>query len=56
MATRKKQESTDAVGGLALVDIPQVDAKCGEWVEMPAEQATVFEESGMFDPRAKKPE
>lgn len=55
VATRKKQD-TDDVGGIALVDIPQVGAKCGQWIELPADQAKAFEDAGMFDPKAKKPE
>lgn len=55
MATRKKSES-DTVGGLALVDLPQVNAKSGQWVELPAEQAKAFEEAGLFDPKAPQPE
>jgi hypothetical protein len=63
MATRKKQEAVEVDGlaegnvdGLALVDIPSIGAKCGEWVSLPAEQASALESSGEFDPKAQKPE
>lgn len=53
MATRKK---TDEVEGLALVDIPAIDAKCGQWLVLPADQAAALEAAGEFDTKAKKPE
>lgn len=55
MATRKKQE-TGEVGGVALVDIPAFNAKCGEWIVLPSEQAKALEDAGEFDTKAPQPE
>ena len=53
---RPKKEATGEVEGLALVDIPRLGAKCGEWIAVPAEEAKSLVESGEFDINAPKPE
>jgi hypothetical protein len=53
MARPKKEESGE-VNGRALVDIPSIGAKCGEFVSIPADLASQFEQSGDFDPKAVK--
>lgn len=57
MATRKKSEAAEGeVAGRALVDIPLVGAKSGDFISLPAEVAKALTESGEFDPKAVKPE
>lgn len=54
MATSKKQ--AEGVSGRALVDIPAVGAKSGDFVTIPAELAKQLAEAGDFDPKAVPPE
>lgn len=49
---RPKKEETGEVKGRALVDIPSIGAKCGEFVSLPADVADQFEKSGDFDPKS----
>jgi hypothetical protein len=46
---RKPKEIT----GLVLVDIPALNAKCGEFVTLPGDIAKSYTDSGEFDPKAK---
>lgn len=55
MAT-KKQETEVMVNGRALVDIPRIGAKCGEYITISAAEAKELEAVGDFDPKAKKPD
>lgn len=56
MARTKKQPEAGDVSGLALVDIPLIEAKCGEYVVIPAELAAALEADGQFDPKAPAPQ
>lgn len=42
-----------SVFGRALVDLPNVGAKCGEFGHLPAELAAQLEADGQFDPNAR---
>ncbi len=53
MAKAKKSESVSEVSGRALVDIPALGAKCGEYLTLPAEQAAAYADAGEFDPAAR---
>lgn len=53
---RPKKEVTGEVEGLALVDIPRLGVKCGEWVAVKAEEAKGLIDAGEFDINAPKPE
>lgn len=55
MARPKKESADGMVSGRALVDIPSIGAKCGDYVEVPADQAKALEDAGSFDPKAEKP-
>lgn len=55
MARPKKEAADGMVSGRALVDIPSIGAKCGDFVEVPADIAKSLEESGDFDSKAQKP-
>lgn len=52
MARTKKDESGE-VTGRALVDIPRIDAKSGDYVTIPADVAAELEAAGDFDSKAK---
>lgn len=49
---RTKKEETGEIKGRALVDIPRIGAKCGEYVTVPAEFSAELEAAGEFDPKA----
>lgn len=55
MARPKKEAADGMVSGRALVDIPSIGAKCGDYVDVPADQAKALEDAGSFDPKAEKP-
>lgn len=50
---RPKKEVTGEVTGRALVDIPSIGAKSGDYVTIPAELAAELEAAGDFDAKAK---
>lgn len=50
---RTKKEDTGEITGRALVDIPRIGAKSGDYVTIPAELAAELETAGDFDPKAK---
>lgn len=52
MARTKKEEAGE-VTGRALVDIPRINAKSGDYVTIPAEVAAQLEAAGEFDSKAK---
>lgn len=54
-AKKKANEPTKEVSGRALVDIPQVGAKSGDYITLPADLAAALTEDGSFDPKAVKP-
>lgn len=56
MARPKKESADGMVSGRALVDIPALSAKCGEYIDVPAELAKAYEDAGEFDPKAQKPQ
>lgn len=56
MARPKKEAADGMVSGRALVDIPALGAKCGEYIDIPADAAKAYEDAGEFDPKAQKPQ
>lgn len=52
--TKKSDESVaEKVHGRALVDVPRLGLKCGEFYELNLEDAKELEEIGEFDSKAK---
>lgn len=56
MAKKPAVDPTAPVEGLALVDIPHLGAKCGEWIAVDAETAEQLKAAGALDVNAPKPE
>lgn len=54
MARSKKSDESVAekVHGRALVDVPRLGLKCGEYYELAVDVAKDLEESGEFDAKA----
>lgn len=52
----RTKQKTGEVSGRALVDIPAVNAKSGDYLTLPAEIAQPLIEMGDFDPQAQPPE
>ncbi len=46
-------QAPPTVFGRALIDLPIVGAKCGEFGHLPAELAAQLEADGQFDPNAR---
>ena len=55
MAKAKKEQEGGEVTGRALVDIPRIGARCGEFVTVPTDVAAELEALGDFDSRAVAP-